>query len=100
MTPFSKVKTWIKQGFYEKLPKSQSLKGALDFQQEVLHSLIRENILVTNDCCIHYQKIPIITNEEGDLSIPDGVLYLVTIDDQFVPVINVNGTVTFLTLSV
>ena len=60
MTPFSKVKTWIKQGFYEKLPNSKSLKGALDFQQEVLDSLIREGLMGTVNCCDYYPVIPII----------------------------------------
>lgn len=60
MIPFSKVKTWIKQGFYEKLPSSKNLKGALDFQQEVLDSLIREGLMGTVNCCDYYPVIPVI----------------------------------------
>lgn len=60
MTPFSKVKTWIKQGFYEKLPSSKSLRGALDLQQEIMDSMIREGLVGTVNCCVYYPVIPVI----------------------------------------
>ncbi len=65
MTPFSKVKTWIKQGFYEKLPSSKSLRGALDLQQEIMDSMIREGLAGTVNCCDYFPTIPEIVELRG-----------------------------------
>ena len=78
MTPFSKVKTWIKQGFYEKLPSSKSLRGALDLQQEILDSLIREGLVGTVNCCDYFPVIPSLTESDEDLAkIPLGGIAII-----------------------
>lgn len=56
------LKTWIKQGFWEK--SSKPSRGALDFQMEVMDSMIREKILLTNNCCDYYPTFPLITDAE------------------------------------
>lgn len=56
------LKTWIKQGFFEK--SNKELKGALDFQMEVMDSMIREEILVTSNCCDYYPTFPVVTEGE------------------------------------
>lgn len=61
MTPFSKVKTWIKQGFYEKLPSSKSLRGALDLEQEIMDTLVRKGLATTEDCCTY----TVVTEDSG-----------------------------------
>lgn len=45
------LKTWIKQGFWEK--SSKPSRGALDFEQEVMDSLVRKNLATTEDCCTY-----------------------------------------------
>lgn len=78
MTPFSKVKTWIKQGFYEKLPSSKSLRGALDLQQEVMDSMIREGLVGTVNCCDYFPVLPQLTESDEDLAkIPLGGLAII-----------------------
>lgn len=80
------LKAWIKQGFYERSAKD--LRGALNFQQEVLDSLVREEILTTTDCCTYYHKIPVVSTEEEISNLPDNVLFLFS--DGEVPILGIN----------
>lgn len=55
-----KKKTWLKEGVYQKLDntKGKRIKGALDFNKEVLDTLVDKDVIETTDCCSYFPTIP------------------------------------------
>lgn len=58
-----KKKTYIKEGAYQKVTNtpSKKIKGALDFNKEVLDTLVDKDVIGTTDCCSYFPTIPVLT---------------------------------------
>lgn len=57
-----KKKTWLKEGVYQKLDntKGKRIKGALDFNKEVLDTLVDKDLVVTANCCNYFPSAPVV----------------------------------------
>lgn len=57
-----KKKTYIKEGAYQKVTNtpSKKIKGALDFNKEVLDTLVDKDVIGTTDCCSYFPTIPVL----------------------------------------
>ncbi len=89
-----KKKTYIQPGAYQKIPNTAgaNIKGALNFNKEVLDTLVDKDVLGTVDCCQYFPEIPLM--DTPDYSNPSqAVIDLVPIFGMFATTNGVEYTI-------
>jgi len=78
-----KKKTYIQPGAYQKIPNTAgaNIKGALNFNKEVLDTLVDKDVLSTSDCCSYFPRVPSLLDtqfsEDYVLTLPVGSLFMI-----------------------